>query len=123
MMVRAQGTLQVALMFLVVDKIPVEPIWTAFIAAAGELTLRSRVPPTQPSPPSLITPIEPDQANLDADCWQHGWSVPLNLHPSQPYRGARAARRRRLLLLLCPHGHAVPTRLCCACLMAPDHPG
>lgn len=106
MMVRADVRLQVALMFLVVDKIPVEPIWTAFIAAAGELTLQRRVPPTQPSPPGLITPIEPDEANLDADCWQHGWSVPLNLHPSQPYRGARAASGARSPLLLSPRGRA-----------------
>lgn len=45
---------QVALMFLVRDQIPTEPIWTAFIAAAAELSLRHPVPPTAPADPEFL---------------------------------------------------------------------
>jgi hypothetical protein len=40
--------LQVAFLFLARDEIHTEPIWTAFFAAAAELSLQKRVPATNP---------------------------------------------------------------------------
>jgi hypothetical protein len=50
----APSVLQVALLFLVKVRIPTEPIWTAFIASAAELSLVDRVPPPAPRPPTLL---------------------------------------------------------------------
>lgn len=46
--------MQVALLFLVRHHIPTEPIWTAFMASAAELTLKQHVAPTAPAPPPLL---------------------------------------------------------------------
>lgn len=63
--------LQVALLFLAKDVIPTEPIWTAFIAAAAELRLRT-VPPLSPHTPSDLLPQVPLIAKeLAAVCWKH----------------------------------------------------
>lgn len=47
-------TEQVALLFLVRDKIQTEPIWAAFIASAAELSPQFWVPPTAPSRPATL---------------------------------------------------------------------
>lgn len=62
---------QVALMFLVRDKLPLEPVWTAFIAAAAELSLRAKPhwprmrPSVQYLPDTFIDPTIAATA-----CWQ-----------------------------------------------------
>lgn len=81
--------MQVALLFLAQDKIPTEPIWTAFIAAAAEVRRKQRVPPTQPVPAKLLPPIQEDQEELASQCWRHGG--PFNTFssnpPRQPFKG------------------------------------
>jgi hypothetical protein len=64
--------MQVALLFLVRDDIPTEPIWAAFIAAAAELTLRVQVPPTRPAAPHLFPAIQRNETERKATCWAHG---------------------------------------------------
>lgn len=46
--------LQVALLFLVRNQIPTEPIWSAFIAAAAELSLKHPVPAPAPTDPPFL---------------------------------------------------------------------
>ena len=60
---------QVALLFLTKDDIPTEPIWTAFITAAAELTLRVRVPPPAPPPVQLLPAIPEHTDEVEATCW------------------------------------------------------
>ena len=79
---------QVALLFLVLDQIPTEPVWTAFIASAAELSLRARVPPTQPSLPRLLPPLEANVSNLNASCWSHGQTLTLHMHPRASHSGS-----------------------------------
>lgn len=75
-------------MFLVKGKIPTEPIWTAFIAAAAELKLRQAVPPTRPGPPDLFPTIPPHQEERTTKCWAHGgMAVPLVVPPRPQYSG------------------------------------
>eukprot|EP00892_Ulva_mutabilis_P001781 jgi/Ulvmu1/11603/UM008_0004.1 len=81
------GNAQVALLFLVKEAIHTEPIWAAFFAAAAELRPRLNVPATQPSAPAVFSPITPNESYVNADCWQFGWSVALNISPSPPYTG------------------------------------
>eukprot|EP00892_Ulva_mutabilis_P004681 jgi/Ulvmu1/2585/UM014_0036.1 len=74
----------VALLFLVQEEIPTEPIWTAFIAAAAGLQRRQRVPPTQPDPPRLLPKIPEDPIEINSKCWRHGG--PFNTFSSNPPR-------------------------------------
>ena len=84
------ASLQVALMFLVKDQIPTEPLWTAFIASAAELTLRKAVPPTRPLPPDLFPKIPPIREEMKTTCWRHGGvAVPLVVPPRERFGGAR----------------------------------
>lgn len=58
-------------MFLVKSEIPTEPVWTAFIASAAELTLRRRVPPPRPGLPDLLPKIPPHVDDLKRNCWAY----------------------------------------------------
>jgi hypothetical protein len=59
----------VALLFLVKDAIPTEPIWTAFISAAAELTLRRSVKPSRPAPPELLPELPLHTEGMARKCW------------------------------------------------------
>jgi hypothetical protein len=61
--------LQVALLFLVKDDIPTEPVWTAFFASAAELTLKLEVPSTRPSPPEVFPPVTSKPID-NSTCWR-----------------------------------------------------
>lgn len=75
-------------MFMTPSNIPTEPIWTAFIASAAELTLRKRIPPTQPTPKKLLPKIMPDKKELESTCWKHeGKLMPFGVHPRVSYSG------------------------------------
>ena len=92
---------QVALLFLVKDQIHTEPLWTAFIASAAELTLRKNVPPTRPNPPDLFPKISPIKEEMKTTCWKHGGvAVPLVVPPRERYDGACS---RRILPPPSPH--------------------
>lgn len=83
---------QVALLFLVTEEIHTEPIWAAFLASAGELSLRQRVAPTQPSAPDVFAPVNSNDSYIDAECWKFGWSVPLHYPAPTPHVGANLLR-------------------------------
>ena len=79
-------------MFLVRDRIPTEPIWTAFIAAAAELKLLMHVPPPAPHPTRLLHAISEHTADLNATCWpldvEHGtWRRRLQEGANQQQTG------------------------------------
>ena len=83
-----QGSAKVALLFMTNNRIPTEPVWTAFIASAAELTLRKRVPPTQPSLPHLLPPIDSSSEELGTTCWDHGGDlIPFGVQPRESFKG------------------------------------
>jgi hypothetical protein len=74
--------MQVALMFLAVNSIPTEPIWTAFMLSAAEVTLKQNVPAPAPRRPRTLPP--PREQDLQARCmadgqdhgtWAHGQRI------------------------------------------------
>ena len=82
---------QVALLFLVQDRIPTEPIWAAFIASAAELQLKTRVPPTRPKQPDYFAEVEVPPEERELKCWRHGGKVTGRaglMGPKEPYQGA-----------------------------------
>ena len=84
--------MQVALMFLVKDKIPTEPIWSAFMVSAAELRLRRAIPPSRPAPPALFPDLPPNDGELASKCWRHGGMVvPLVVPPRPKFKGASCA--------------------------------
>ena len=69
-----------ALLFLVRNKIPTEPIWAAFIAAAAELTLKLTVPPTAPADPHLF-PSSREATGAPPMCRGHYLAPPREKEP------------------------------------------
>jgi hypothetical protein len=82
----------VALLFLVKDVIPTEPIWTAFIAAAAELRLRTVPPPTPHAPPDWLPEVPLLAKELAAVCWKHSKQAFFAGGSGRPpFLGAQAA--------------------------------
>ena len=73
-------------MFLIKSVIPTESIWTAFIASAAELQLRSSVPHTRPEPPDLLPEIKhPDTGQ---NCWNNsGPFYSFGVPPREQFQG------------------------------------
>jgi hypothetical protein len=105
--------LQVALLFLVKNSIPTEPIWTAFIASAAELTLRRGIAPTNPRPGTLLPEDVPTEEELNTKCWEHGGILAnFGVPPREPFRGPYVTHHQVT---------ATPGRVACVRIVAHSH--
>lgn len=78
---------QVALMFMIRDTMPLEPVWTAFIAAAAELSLRAELyGPTPNSSVRLLPNTFIDPMIAATACWQFTDGTRLFRMPAHKFK-------------------------------------